>query len=93
MKLREIGEEETLYGTISDLVATGSSRARRKARGILERIRKSMHATHYSCVFFAIVFEYCYDGEAPVQRWAGFRIPNAAGAHDVMMLMMIDSYM
>lgn len=49
MKLREIGEEETLYGTISDLVTTGSSRARRKATGILERIRKTTHTTHYSC--------------------------------------------
>jgi len=49
MKLREIGEEETLHGTISDLVNTGTSRARRKATGILERLRKTMHNTHYSC--------------------------------------------
>lgn len=49
MKLREIGEEETLHGTISDLVNTGTSRARRKATGILERLRKMAHNTHYSC--------------------------------------------
>lgn len=49
MSLREIGEEETLHGTVSDLVNTGTSRARRKATGILDRLRKTMHNTHYSC--------------------------------------------
>ncbi|KAJ0971895.1 hypothetical protein J5N97_019854 [Dioscorea zingiberensis] len=48
-KLREVGEEESLSGTISQLAQNGTSRARRKAGGILERLRRSMHITHYSC--------------------------------------------
>lgn len=49
MKLKEVGEEESFRGSISDLASNGTSRARRKANGILERIRKMMHITHYSC--------------------------------------------
>lgn len=40
-KLREIREEENLNGTISQLAQNGTSRARRKANGILERLRRT----------------------------------------------------
>lgn len=40
-KLREIREEERAYGTISELAENGTSRARRKASGILERLNRS----------------------------------------------------
>ncbi|KAM0935816.1 putative U box domain, armadillo-like helical, Zinc finger, RING/FYVE/PHD-type [Dioscorea sansibarensis] len=41
-KLLEVGEEENLSGAISQLAQNGTSRARRKATGILERLRRAM---------------------------------------------------
>ncbi|KAM0940902.1 putative U box domain, armadillo-like helical, Zinc finger, RING/FYVE/PHD-type [Dioscorea sansibarensis] len=48
-KLREVGEEENSNATISHLAHNGTSRARRKAAGILDRLRRTTHITHYSC--------------------------------------------
>ncbi|KAH0450930.1 hypothetical protein IEQ34_021622 [Dendrobium chrysotoxum] len=48
-KLMEVGEEETMNGTISKLASGGTSRAMRKAAGILEKLKRVMHSTHYSC--------------------------------------------
>ncbi|KAJ6809421.1 U-box domain-containing protein 9-like [Iris pallida] len=48
-KLKEVREEEDLYGTLSDLEHVGTPRARRKAAGLLDRLRKTGHNTHYSC--------------------------------------------
>ncbi|KAJ0988942.1 hypothetical protein J5N97_007298 [Dioscorea zingiberensis] len=48
-KLMEVSEEENLGGTISQLAQNGTSRARRKASGILERLSRTMHATYFSC--------------------------------------------
>ncbi|KAJ9703156.1 hypothetical protein PVL29_004789 [Vitis rotundifolia] len=45
-KLRAIGEEENDYGTISRLAQTGTSRAKRKANGILERLNRVALITH-----------------------------------------------
>lgn len=45
-KLREIREEEELNGTISQLGMSGTSRARRKAAGILERINRTKGVAH-----------------------------------------------
>ena len=45
-KLREIREEEELNGTISQLAMSGTSRARRKAGGILERINRTKGVAH-----------------------------------------------
>lgn len=42
-KLREIREEENANGTLSQLAANGTSRARRKATGILERLNRIIH--------------------------------------------------
>ncbi|KAL5702966.1 hypothetical protein ACHQM5_028117 [Ranunculus cassubicifolius] len=40
-KLREIREEENYHGTISDLTKNGTSRAKRKAEAILERLNRT----------------------------------------------------
>ncbi|KAJ6845929.1 U-box domain-containing protein 9-like [Iris pallida] len=48
-KLKEVKEEENLYGTLSDLEQGGTPRAQRKAAGLLDRLRKAGHNTHYSC--------------------------------------------
>lgn len=48
-KLREVREEEGANKTISVLAQNGSSRARRKAMGILEKMRRTMHSSHNSC--------------------------------------------
>ncbi|OAY82352.1 U-box domain-containing protein 9 [Ananas comosus] len=49
-KLTEIGEEERLNGTVSWMVRHGTSRGRRKASGILERLKRiSTHSMHHSC--------------------------------------------
>lgn len=48
-KLKEVGEEETVNGTISKVATGGTSRAMRKATGILEKLKRIMHSTHYSC--------------------------------------------
>ncbi|KAI4319292.1 hypothetical protein MLD38_032912 [Melastoma candidum] len=45
-KFKELREEETLYGTISDLARNGTSRAKRKANGILERLNRAMNLTY-----------------------------------------------
>lgn len=45
-KLRTIREEENGYGTISRLAQTGTSRAKRKAIGILERLKRIASITH-----------------------------------------------
>ncbi|XXG41454.1 hypothetical protein AAC387_Pa01g1905 [Persea americana] len=42
-KLREIREEENSNGTLSRLALNGTSRARRKAAGILERLNRIIH--------------------------------------------------
>lgn len=44
-KLRMIREEEEVYGTITVLSQNGTSRARRKANGILERLKKNITHT------------------------------------------------
>ncbi|KAL3649277.1 hypothetical protein CASFOL_005680 [Castilleja foliolosa] len=45
-KLREIREEDNRYRTISQLAANGTSRAKRKASGILERMNRAFNVTH-----------------------------------------------
>nr|XP_019702381.1 U-box domain-containing protein 9 isoform X1 [Elaeis guineensis] len=47
--LREVGKEENLHGTISALAQNGTTRARRKATGILERLKKSTRNPSHSC--------------------------------------------
>ncbi|WOL11367.1 U-box domain-containing protein 9-like [Canna indica] len=48
-KLREVGEEEKSNGSISRLAQNGTSRARRKAAGILEKWKRTLRSTHFSC--------------------------------------------
>ncbi|XP_042473644.1 U-box domain-containing protein 9-like isoform X2 [Zingiber officinale] len=48
-KLREVAEEEEKTGSISHLAENGTPRARRKAAGILEKWKKRLRSTHYSC--------------------------------------------
>ena len=43
---KEIREEESSHGTITRLAREGTSRAQRKANGILDRLRKAMNLTH-----------------------------------------------
>ncbi|KAI4365765.1 hypothetical protein MLD38_021723 [Melastoma candidum] len=45
-QLKELRDEESLYGTISDLARNGTSRAKRKAAGILERLNRGTILTH-----------------------------------------------
>ncbi|QCD77578.1 U-box domain-containing protein 9-like [Vigna unguiculata] len=45
-KLKEIREEEKANGTLSKLAHCGTSRAKRKANGILERFNRSPSLTH-----------------------------------------------
>ncbi|XP_054784611.1 U-box domain-containing protein 9-like [Prosopis cineraria] len=45
-KLKEIKEEEITYRTITDLALNGTSRAKRKASGILERLNRVVNITH-----------------------------------------------
>ncbi|KAA8550565.1 hypothetical protein F0562_002249 [Nyssa sinensis] len=45
-KWKEIREEENTYGTISQLTQNGTSRAKRKASGILERLNRVVNLTH-----------------------------------------------
>ncbi|PKA59655.1 U-box domain-containing protein 9 [Apostasia shenzhenica] len=47
-KLREVGEEETQRGTISEVAFGGTARAMRKAVWILERLKKTMHSDRHS---------------------------------------------
>ncbi|XP_062223307.1 U-box domain-containing protein 9-like [Phragmites australis] len=48
-KLREVAEDENLNGSLAWLAQNGTSRARRKAAGILDKMKRTMHNTHYSC--------------------------------------------
>ncbi|TVU30057.1 hypothetical protein EJB05_21662 [Eragrostis curvula] len=48
-KLREVAEDEKLNGSLASLAQNGTSRARRKASGILDKLKRTMHHTHYSC--------------------------------------------
>lgn len=45
-KLREIREEERVYGTLSKLAQDGTSRAKRKACGLLERLNRAPNLTY-----------------------------------------------
>lgn len=45
-KWREMREEEKMFGTISKLSQNGTSRAKRKASGILDRLNRAVHLTH-----------------------------------------------
>lgn len=45
-KWKEMREEESVYGTLSQLAENGNSRAKRKANGILDRINRQMNRTH-----------------------------------------------
>ncbi|KAI3526454.1 hypothetical protein L1887_05707 [Cichorium endivia] len=45
-KWREMREEESNYGTLSGVAADGTSRAKRKANGILDRINRPINRTH-----------------------------------------------
>ncbi|KAL3517856.1 hypothetical protein ACH5RR_020445 [Cinchona calisaya] len=45
-KWKELREEEKTHGTISQLVQNGTSRAKRKASGILERLNRAVNITH-----------------------------------------------
>ncbi|KAK7258588.1 hypothetical protein RIF29_24169 [Crotalaria pallida] len=45
-KWKEIREEEKANGTLSKLAQCGTSRAKRKATGILERLNRSVYLTH-----------------------------------------------
>lgn len=45
-KLREMHDEECAYGTLSQLAQEGTSRAKRKASGILERLNRAHNLTH-----------------------------------------------
>ncbi|CAM0947469.1 unnamed protein product [Alopecurus aequalis] len=48
-KLREVSEDENLNRSLAWLAHNGTARARRKAAGILDKLKRKMHATHYSC--------------------------------------------
>ncbi|PIN20936.1 Ubiquitin--protein ligase [Handroanthus impetiginosus] len=45
-KWKEIREEESMHRTISQLAQNGTSRAKRKAGGILERLNRAVNLTH-----------------------------------------------
>lgn len=45
-KLKEVREEERAHRTISKLAEHGTMRAKRKANGILERLRRGIYLTH-----------------------------------------------
>lgn len=47
-KWKEMREEENTYGTISDLAKNGTSRAKRKASSILERLNRIVNIIHTS---------------------------------------------
>ncbi|KAL5212671.1 hypothetical protein ABZP36_023518 [Zizania latifolia] len=48
-KLREIIDDENLNGSLAWLAQNGTSRARRKSTGILDKLKRTIHSTHYSC--------------------------------------------
>ncbi|CAI9768484.1 unnamed protein product [Fraxinus pennsylvanica] len=45
-KWKEMRVEESTYGTISQLAQNGTSRAKRKASGILDRLNRAVNLTH-----------------------------------------------
>lgn len=45
-KWKEMREEESTYGTLSQVAQTGTSRAKRKANGILDRLNRVVNLTH-----------------------------------------------
>ncbi|CAK7349413.1 unnamed protein product [Dovyalis caffra] len=45
-KWKAIRDEERTYGTVSKLARDGTSRAKRKANGILERLNRAVNLTH-----------------------------------------------
>ncbi|GJZ27559.1 U-box domain-containing protein 9-like protein [Tanacetum coccineum] len=45
-KWKEMREEESTYGTLSQLAQDGTLRAKRKAEGLLDRINRPMNRTH-----------------------------------------------
>ncbi|KAJ0053877.1 hypothetical protein Pint_01474 [Pistacia integerrima] len=45
-KWKAMKEEENSYGTISKLAQDGTARAKRKANGILERLKRAVNITH-----------------------------------------------
>ncbi|KAJ4829276.1 U-box domain-containing protein 9 [Turnera subulata] len=45
-KWKQMREEENAYGTISKLSRDGTSRAKRKASGIIERLNRAVNLTH-----------------------------------------------
>lgn len=47
-KWKEMREEENTHGTISELAENGTSRAKRKASGILERLNRIVNIVHTS---------------------------------------------
>ncbi|CAN6248176.1 unnamed protein product [Urochloa humidicola] len=49
MKLKEVEADEKINGSLALLAQSGTSRARRKAVGILEKMMRNMHNRHMSC--------------------------------------------
>lgn len=49
MKLKEVEADEKINGSLALLEQSGTSRARRKALGILEKMKRNMHNRHLSC--------------------------------------------
>ncbi|CAN6242127.1 unnamed protein product [Urochloa humidicola] len=49
MKLKEVETDEKINGSLALLAQSGTSRARRKAMGILEKMKRNMHNRHMSC--------------------------------------------
>ncbi|KAI3806178.1 hypothetical protein L1987_22074 [Smallanthus sonchifolius] len=45
-KWKEMREEESKYGTLSQVAQNGTSRAKRKANGILDRLNRATNLTH-----------------------------------------------
>ncbi|GKB53847.1 U-box domain-containing protein 9-like protein [Tanacetum coccineum] len=45
-KWKEMREEESTYGTLSQVAQNGTSRAKRKANGILDRLNRAINLTH-----------------------------------------------
>ncbi|XP_062185728.1 U-box domain-containing protein 9-like [Phragmites australis] len=48
-KLKEVDADECINGSLALLVRNGTSRARRKAAAILEKMKRTMHNRHSSC--------------------------------------------
>ncbi|KAJ1270452.1 hypothetical protein BS78_06G053000 [Paspalum vaginatum] len=48
-KLKEVEADEKINGSLALLAQGGTSRARRKATGLLEKMKRNMHNRHSSC--------------------------------------------